>query len=197
MNIKRTIISTIVALALVAVVAPGVAQGDQLSDLIALVAQLQAQITALQGGGSTGGSTLANCTGVTFTRNLTTGSTGSDVKCLQTILNQSATTKVATTGAGSPGNETSYFGPRTLVSVKIYQQEHGWTPANQVGPMTRQALNASLGGTIGGITPPVTPVTPVTGGGLSVGLAVDTPATGTVPNNGNANFTKVTLTAGS
>jgi len=120
------------------------------------------------------------CAGVTFTRNLTTGATGSDVKCLQSILNQSASTRVSATGAGSPGSETTYFGPKTLVAVRTYQAQQGFTPANQVGPLTRARLNSAIGTGTGTGTgtyyPPVTP----TGAGLAVQLASDNPAAGTV-----------------
>ena len=126
------------------------------------IAQLQAQIIQLQNitftpsDSSGAADSTAACAGVTFTRNLTVGSTGSDVKCLQQILNQSATTKVATTGAGSPGNETTYFGSKTLAAVKVYQAAQGFTPANQVGPLTKQVLNVSL---VGLPTPTTTPTT--------------------------------------
>jgi len=190
MSIKRTIITTIVALAVVAVVAPGVAIGTTIDDLLAQIAQLQAQLVALQSGSSTTTAGTGACAGVTFTRNLTVGSTGSDVKCLQQILNQSATTKVATTGAGSPGAETTYFGSRTLAAVKVYQAEHGWTPANQVGPMTRSALNASLGTTGGTTGGTVTPT-----GSISAALAADNPASGALINNqASANLLSVNFT---
>ncbi len=208
MSIKRTIISTIVVLALVAVVAPVVASATTVSDLMAEIAQLQAQLNGLQTGTTTtttnsnSGTTLpAACVGVTFSRNLLVGSTGSDVKCLQTLLNTSSSTQVATTGAGSPGNETTYFGVRTLAAVRVYQANNGFTPANQVGPLTRAKLNAALGSmTTTGTTLPsgctstsgyssttgascstgvVTTVTP-TGAGLTVQLASDNPASGTV-----------------
>lgn len=192
MSIKRTIITTIVALALVATVAPVSANATTIDELLAQIAQLQAQLTTLQGGSTTVTTGTGACAGVTFTRNLTVGSTGSDVKCLQTILNRSATTQIAVTGAGAPGSETTYFGSKTLVAVKKYQAAKGFTPANQVGPMTRAALNAELGSTT---TTPVTPVTPSTGG-LSVSLASDTPAASTVATGANANFAKVLLTAG-
>jgi len=53
MSIKRTIISTIVALAMVATVAPSVAQGVTIEELLAQIATLQAQLLALQGGTTT------------------------------------------------------------------------------------------------------------------------------------------------
>ena len=201
MSIKRTIITTILALALVAVVAPAVTSATTIDDLMAQITSLTAQLQALQGGQQTAGTGgTGACTGVTFTRNLVIGSTGSDVKCLQQILNQTASTQVSVTGAGSPGNETSYFGGLTLAAVKIYQAAHGMTPANQVGPMTRAALNATLGGTVtpvttlpagctstAGFSPTtgascatgVVVVTP-TGAGLSVSIAANNPGAATV-----------------
>ena len=134
MSIKKTIITTVLTLALVALVAPAVTQADALSDALAQLAQLQAQIAGLQGTGTTAGT--GACAGVTFTRVLVVGSTGSDVKCLQQIL--------------SVTPMSGYFGPITLAAVKVYQAQHGFIPANQVGPKTMAALNAS----IAGVTPP-------------------------------------------
>jgi hypothetical protein len=183
MSIKRTIITTIVALALVAVAVPAVnAQTPTVADLMAQLAALQAQLATLQGSTSTPVPTGAvACNGVTFTRALTVGSTGEDVKCLQVLLNANGYT-LATTGAGSPGMETSYFGPITLTAVRAFQVAKGWTPANQVGPLTRAALNALIG------TTPVTPVTtlpvgctstsgfsPVTGVSCATGTTVVVP----------------------
>ncbi len=157
MSIKRTIITTILALALVATVAPATTQATTIDDLLVQIASLQAQLVALQGGSSTPVPTgIVACSGVTFTRDLTVGATGSDVKCLQVLLNTNGYT-LATAGAGSPGMETSYFGPITLSAVRAFQAAKGWTPANQVGPLTRAALNTLIG------TTPTTPVTPTAG----------------------------------
>ena len=156
MSIKRTIITTILALALVATVAPATTQATTIDDLLAQISALQAQLVALQGGSTPVPTGIVACSGVTFTRDLTVGATGSDVKCLQTLLNANGYT-LAATGAGSPGMETSYFGPATLGAVKSFQAAKGWTPANQVGPLTRAALNALIAGT------PTTPTTPTTG----------------------------------
>ncbi|MCK9583278.1 MAG: peptidoglycan-binding protein, partial [Endomicrobiales bacterium] len=180
MSIKRTIITTIVALALVAVVAPAVTQATTIDDLLAQIAALQAQLVALQNGSGATPVPTGNvaCAGVTFTRNLTVGATGSDVKCLQVLLNTNGFT-LAATGAGSPGMETSYFGPITLAAVKAFQAAKGWTPANQVGPLTRGALNALIG-TPGGVTPPVV-VIPT--GPVSATLSFDNPAAGSLINS--------------
>ena len=116
-----------------------------IGNLQAQINALMAQIATLQSQQAiSSGSTPIACVGVTFIRNLAVGSTGSDVKCLQALLNTSPLTQVATFGAGSPGNESIYFGPRTLVSVATYQAQQGWTPAGQVGPFTRVKLNEWL-----------------------------------------------------
>jgi len=176
MSIKRTIITTILALALVATVAPATTQATTIDDLLAQISALQAQLVALQGGSTPVPTGIVACSGVTFTRDLTVGSTGSDVKCLQVLLNTNGYT-LAATGAGSPGMETSYFGPRTLAVIRAFQAAKGWTPANQVGPLTRAALNALITGTS---TTPVTGLptgctstsgfSPVTGASCATGV---------------------------
>jgi peptidoglycan hydrolase-like protein with peptidoglycan-binding domain len=50
-------------------------------------------------------SAATNCS---FTRDLEIGSTGEDVRCLQKYLNANGF-KIADSGVGSPGNETSPF----------------------------------------------------------------------------------------
>lgn len=189
MNIKRTIITTIVALAMVATVAPGV-QAVTIEELLAQITQLQAQLVALQGNTGTPVPTgNVACAGVTFNRALVVGSTGQDVKCLQVLLNTNGYT-LAQSGAGSPGMETSYFGPITLAAVKQFQVAKGWTPANQVGPLTRAALNALITST------PVTPGTPTQPvGSVSAALAYDNPAgTPLVVGQGLTTLAKVQLT---
>ncbi|OGZ63428.1 MAG: hypothetical protein A3C58_02325 [Candidatus Staskawiczbacteria bacterium RIFCSPHIGHO2_02_FULL_34_10] len=178
MNIRKTIITATVALTTVAMIAPGIASADVISDLQAQINSLMAQLQALQGlSSSTSSSVPAVCVGVTFSRNLTVGSTGADVKCMQTLMNAHGY-QLATSGAGSPGNETTFFGPRTLAKVQALQAAQGWTPAGQVGPLTRGLLNSWL---VSSTTTPTTPTTPVpTGAGLTVALASDNPTTGTI-----------------
>lgn len=56
-----------------------------------------------------------------FVRNLSLGDTGQDVLELQMFLNTNTQTQVASTGPGSAGNETTYFGPLTHASVLRFQ----------------------------------------------------------------------------
>ncbi len=57
-----------------------------------------------------------------FLRNLTQGDTGLDVRELQIVLNSNPLTQVSKVGAGSPGQETTYFGNATRRSVKVLQE---------------------------------------------------------------------------
>ena len=136
-----------VALAMVVtfVAAPSDAKAATAAELQAQIDALMAQISSLQGT-STSGSVPG---GFQFTSDLTVGSTGSSVMYLQQWLNANGYT-VAVSGAGSPGMETSTFGPATRAAVAKYQAAMGISPAaGYVGPMTRTSLNAKLaaGGT--------------------------------------------------
>jgi len=59
-----------------------------------------------------------------FIRSLTLGSTGEDVKALQKFLNQDTTTRIAVSGPGSQGEETSYFGALTQAAVIRFQEKY-------------------------------------------------------------------------
>lgn len=78
----------------------------------------------------------------TFNTDLTIGSAGADVVNLQKVLNMSPDTAVASSGAGSPGMETSYFGDLTRAAVMKFQTKYGIMPvAGYVGSITRAALH--------------------------------------------------------
>jgi len=85
-----------------------------------------------------------------FTRNLTIGSRGEDVKRLQVFLNQKGFS-VATTGPGSPNQESTYFGNLTKEALIKYQNANRTsilTPVNLTkgtgffGPSTIRHMNS-------------------------------------------------------
>lgn len=59
-----------------------------------------------------------------FYRNLSVGDRGQDVFELQKILNQDPDTIVSLSGAGSPGNETTYFGNLTKTALIKFQNKY-------------------------------------------------------------------------
>ncbi len=144
----------------------------QIQALLAQVQQLQSQLAT--SGGTTTGAASVSCT---FTRNLTVGSTGADVKCLQEYLNASGYT-VAASGAGSVGHETTYFGPATKAALAKWQAANGVTPAaGYFGPLSRaEYVKLST-------TTTTTPTTVPTGTGLTVSLGSTNPASGNVAIN--------------
>lgn len=150
-NVATVLVGSVLVLALsFAFVTP--AKADLLSDLQAQVQALLAQIAALGGGSTTTG---GSCT--TFTADFQQGSSGAEVIAIQKFLNSHGA-QVAVTGAGSPGNETSYFGAMTKAAVAKFQAANGITPAaGYWGPITRAKANSMCMGT--------TPTTPTTPGG--------------------------------
>lgn len=161
----------------------------QISALLAQIQQLQAQLSSQTGGGSSS---------YTFTRDLTVGSTGDDVKALQQMLNSNGY-QVSASGAGAPGSESTYFGTKTQAALAKFQAAKGISPAvGYFGPKTRAAVAGMGGGT--GTTPPPGVVVP--GTGLSVGLASDSPAAGSLISSSGSAAARVpvlavNLTAGS
>ncbi len=159
---------------------------SQINSLLATISSLQSQLSA-----TTGGSVS---TGYVFNTNLTVGAKGTDVMNLQKVLNMSTDTKVSVSGAGSPGMETSTFGPATKAAVIKFQTKYGITPAaGYVGAITRAKLNSMNTTTV---PPVVTPGNPQ-GGSLSVS-AGSQPANSLAPESASRiPFTTVVLTAGS
>jgi len=168
-------LTTVVWLSGAAMAVP-VAQAQSTTDLQSQIAALLAQIQQLQAQlNAAGGTTTGTSVACSFTRSLTVGSTGADVKCLQQYLNASGYT-IATTGAGSPGNESTYFGSLTKAAVAKWQAAKGVSPAaGYFGTISRAKYTevASTGTTTtttGTTTTTTTTTTTAVGSGLTVAL---------------------------
>lgn len=86
-----------------------------------------------------------DASGIAFSRDLKLGSSGEDVRLLQEFLNVFGFA-VATSGAGSPGNETTTFGPATQRALAKFQEARSISPAaGYLGPLTRVLINKELG----------------------------------------------------
>jgi hypothetical protein len=123
--------------------------GASTTNTVALMQELQnleQQLIALE--------FKANSCSLTFGTNLSQGMTSSAVKDLQTVLNYTPLTQVATTGPGSPNNESTYFGNATKNAVIAFQNifadqiltPNGMTSGNgYVGASTRSVLKGLCG----------------------------------------------------
>jgi hypothetical protein len=76
-------------------------------------------------------------------KDLRYGDTGPGVKALQQLLNTLGFT-LAESGAGSPGQETDYFGPRTLAAVKRFQKAFGLPQTGFFGPLSRAQMGSLM-----------------------------------------------------
>ncbi len=151
---KLIVIAIVVTMSVVAI--PAVTRADTIEALQAQIESLLAQVKALQAQISkTAPATDApdTCQGVSFTRNLSMGLTGNDVKCLQALLNQDSATQIAASGVGSAGNETTYFGSLTRTAVVKFQNKYAsevlapvglTTGTGFVGAQTRAKLSSML-----------------------------------------------------
>ena len=106
-----------------------------------------AQSTVTSSGSTSGGSSTG---GINLTRDLFPGSQGADVRSLQQYLNSKGFT-LANSGAGSPGNETTYYGSLTAAAVRRFQETHfqeilspkGYSSGTGIcGPSTRSYINS-------------------------------------------------------
>lgn len=84
-----------------------------------------------------------------LTRGLGLGSSGADVRELQAVLNSDPDTFVATSGLGSKGAESTYFGLGTQNAVQKFQikyniAQYGQAGFGYVGPATRAKLNSLI-----------------------------------------------------
>ncbi|OHA19032.1 MAG: hypothetical protein A3C08_03585 [Candidatus Taylorbacteria bacterium RIFCSPHIGHO2_02_FULL_47_18] len=80
-----------------------------------------------------------------FPREMRLGARGPDVFALQRTLNENMQTRVSERDAGSPGNETNYFGPATARAIVVFQRQNAITgETGRVGPATLVMLNKKL-----------------------------------------------------
>ena len=113
-----------------------------------------------------------------FNTNMKLGSRGASVMDLQKVLNMYPQTQIASSGAGSPGMETSYFGPATRAAANRFQALHlvelGISaPTGNVFAGTRGLLNQVCSGSVS--TNPGPNPGPVVSGPVSAMLASSQP----------------------
>ncbi|MEK7212102.1 MAG: peptidoglycan-binding domain-containing protein, partial [Patescibacteria group bacterium] len=186
-NSTKYIVAAFTTLSLLTPLAAGAQSTDLQAQIAALLAQiqtLQAQLSAQQSGG----------VAYSFTRDLTVGSKGDDVKALQQMLNSKGYT-VAASGAGAAGNETTYFGALTKAALVKYQAAMGVSPTSgYFGPITRAKIASgtvpSTPSTPGGTTTPIT-------GSVTVSIAPGSPAAATIADGSAYNeFLKLNFANG-
>ena len=136
----------------------------QVSAIIALLTSFGADASTIANvQASLTGGTPSAPSSTAFTRDLTVGSKGADVTALQDALKA---------GGYMSASATGYFGALTKAGVIAWQTAKGVTPAaGYFGPKSR----AAFGGVSTTPTTPGTPVAPITGNGLKVSLATDSP----------------------
>ncbi len=175
MSIKKSILSLVgltTAVLMLGVVAIPQAQAQTTESLQAQIDSLMAIITQLNlviAGGTLASTPAPSVGAFTFTQNLTIGSTGNEVMQLQKFLNAKGYT-VAASGAGSLGNESSYFGTLTQSALAKYQAANGVVPSvGYFGVLSRASVHSMMGPIVGPLPPALPPA-----GGLPVGCTSTT-----------------------
>lgn len=78
------------------------------------------------------------------------GTVSPEIKLVQKVLNMSKDTQVAKSGVGSPGKETTIYGPATIEAIKKFQVKYKLVANTQdpgygkIGPKTRAKMNQLL-----------------------------------------------------
>lgn len=154
------------------------------------IANVQASLNGTTPSTTTTTTTTNTAASCNFTKDLTTGSKGADVTCLQQAL--------IAGGYSIPAGATGYFGAQTVSAVIAWQKAANVTPAaGYFGAKSRAAFNLGGGSTTTSTTTGTTTTTPVaTGTGITV-MAGTQPANSLAPQGANrVPFTTFTLTAG-
>lgn len=203
MNMKKlrlsvVTVATTVSLTGVAVFVPFVAIADHttahtIEQLTAQITALQAQLTALSGTSAPVAAGGAKCS---FTRALTVGSKGDDVKCLQDYLKSSGHYTYS-------GGSTGFFGGVTKAAVVAWQSANGVSPAaGYFGSISRAKYDSVVAAAPAAPAAPAAgapaaPAAPVAvGSGLTVTAPVDQPAASLAPGSAaRVPFVKAILTA--
>lgn len=116
------------------------------TELMSLVSSIMGSTTTTTTTSTTTASFGSLPAGFQFTKNLKLGTRDDEVKSLQIFLNSDADTLVAASGAGSAGNETTYFGNATKAAVMKFQTKYGITPvAGYWGSISRAKANTLVG----------------------------------------------------
>jgi len=208
MSIKNKIRNTIIALSLIAVmgVIPVTASAITLAELVELFIALEIipadKAESARSVLSQDTPTVDSCS-YNWTRNLSKGSTGEDVKNLQIFLNKTSDTELASFGVGSKDNETNYFGLITANAVARFQDKYAsdiLTPlgltkgTGYFGASTQAKVNALC------VPEPVVVVPPIVGTPTFTGLevsSIDQPTNILAPEGAaRIEFTRITLKAG-
>ncbi len=79
-----------------------------------------------------------------ISKELKQGMTDPEVLLLQKVLNSDPNTVVATSGNGSSGHETTYFGPATKTALIKFQNLYNFEPTGITDEVTRAKINAIL-----------------------------------------------------
>lgn len=182
-------LALVASLALVAPVSATTVDTDALSVALQALGLTEAQINAVMVAlsSATSPATHGKFTTVEVTANLAPGSTGEGVRALQQWLNANGYT-VATTGAGSPGMESTYYGALTQAAVGRLQDDLGvaygayrgyWGPSTR-GAIARSVVTDPVDDDDDGDDPadPADPTAPITEGSMDVKL-------NSTPNNVN------------
>jgi hypothetical protein len=123
---------------------------SQIDAIIALLQSFGAEQTVIDNvktslAGKPATASIGAVISAVFSSGLGKGMTKADIKRLQQLLNKHTDTQISSSGAGSPGNETEYFGSLTEKAVQKFQVKHGLAQSGDpgygyVGPKTRAKL---------------------------------------------------------